>query len=116
LEELLRYAEVFHHGDCLGADMQAHGIAMKKRLRVVIWPPLDGSQRAYCVGGEVRPADDYLKRNHKIVSASDALIACPRTISEELRSGTWATIRYAGKVARPTFIIFPHGRIEERNT
>ena len=37
----------------------------------------------------------YLARNDRIVASSDVLVAFPRTENEELRSGTWATIRRA---------------------
>ena len=50
-----------------------------------------------------------LVRNHKIVGAVHLLIATPKTDKEELRSGTWATIRYAKKVRLSTCIVYPDG-------
>jgi hypothetical protein len=33
------------------------------------------------------------------------LIATPESLTEELRSGTWATIRYARKIKKPCLIL-----------
>lgn len=52
------------------------------------------------------------KRNHDIVDATEWLIATPKKF-EEIRSGTWATVRYAKKVKKPVTIIWPDGSIEE---
>lgn len=87
-----------HHGDCIGADAQAHETARALGLRIVIHPPMSDAKRAFCAGDEVRPVRQYLDRNHDIVDASDVIIGLPATRSEAQRSGTWATIRYARKV------------------
>lgn len=42
-------------------------------------------------------SDTYMARNDRIVAYSDVLLAWPLTAVEELRSGTWATIRRARK-------------------
>jgi hypothetical protein len=39
----------------------------------------------------------YMKRNDVLVAHADVLLAFPKTPQEELRSGTWATIRRARK-------------------
>jgi predicted Rossmann fold nucleotide-binding protein DprA/Smf involved in DNA uptake len=41
-----------------------------------------------------------LERNHLIVAACDVLNAAPLQDEEILRSGTWATIRYARKAGK----------------
>ena len=41
------------------------------------------------------------------MNASDFLIGMPKSEFEELRSGTWATIRYAKKIGIKVMIIFP---------
>ena len=89
----------FHHGDCIGADAQAHEIAYRQGIKIVIHPPTDPRKRAYCRKHDVivLPEKPYLVRNHDIVDASNFLIAAPKNHHEELRSGTWATIRYARK-------------------
>ena len=92
-------ARVFRHGDCVGADAQAHAIAKAIGFRVVIHPPSDDSKRAFCQGDVVLTPRPYLLRNRHIVDASGVLIATPKG-DEELRSGTWSTVRYARKVRR----------------
>jgi len=58
------------------------------------------------------PEADYLARNHFIVAYSEELVAAPKSNKEELRSGTWATIRYARKRKRMVTIIYPDGSLE----
>jgi hypothetical protein len=95
------YAVEFHHGDCVGADAEADDlIAQIGGCKIVIHPPDNPRKRAFKTrypGRIVLPAKPYLMRNHDIVDATDILIAAPKTNEEELRSGTWATIRYAMK-------------------
>jgi hypothetical protein len=55
---------------------------------------------------------EYLDRNHDIVDSSDLLIAVSESTVEVLRSGTWATIRYAKKLRKPIKIIYPDGKVE----
>ncbi len=95
----------FHHGDCIGADAEAHDIFGLMDVPIVIHPPVNEAKRAFRKG-TVLPAKDYLARNHDIVDACDVLIACPSG-KEKLRSGTWATIRYARKIGKPVRIIEP---------
>lgn len=40
-------------------------------------------------------SDSYMNRNERLVRHADILLAFPETDAEELRSGTWATIRRA---------------------
>jgi hypothetical protein len=101
-----------HHGDCVGADTGAHSIACDLGLRIVIHPPDDPKLRAWC-----RPADrtlapkPYLQRNRDIVLDTECLIAAPGEAVEQLRSGTWSTVRYARKLGRPIWIINPDGSL-----
>jgi len=104
LRQLLTYGMVsqFHHGDCIGADAQAAQVARKERIQIVIHPPTDSKKRAwtYQEGDQVELAAPYLIRNHEIVDSlgpDGVLIAAPYTDNEVLRSGTWATVRYAQK-------------------
>lgn len=102
----------FHHGDCIGADAQAHMLALSKRLVVCIHPPKDDRKRAFVVDYQFAfPALPYLERNRKIVDETDCLIAAPRQLHEVLRSGTWSTVRYARKLGREVIVITPDGRI-----
>lgn len=102
----------FHHGDCIGSDKQAHDAALGNGINIAIHPPSDSSKRAWCMGArEVRDPKPYLDRNHDIVDECDVLIATPKTFIEVLRSGTWATIRYALKRGKPVTIIWPNGSV-----
>lgn len=104
----------FHHGCCIGADADASYIAHNYDYYVIGHPPLDESKVAflsiYC--SDQRAAKGYLERNHDIVDECDHLIACPKEHQEQLRSGTWATIRYAKKKKKPMTIVYPDGNSE----
>ena len=105
----------FHHGSCIGADEEAHEIVRRfVDIRIIIHPPKNESKMAKVTGDESRIAKDYLERNHDIVNETERLIACPKSETEELRSGTWATVRYAIKMKKPVTIIYPSGLIQFR--
>jgi hypothetical protein len=101
--------EAFHHGDCIGADAMAHDIACSFGHRIIIHPPIIDTKRANCVGDVILQAKEYIQRNHDIVDACDLMFATPKSKEEELRSGTWATIRYAQKKGKKLIIIWPDG-------
>lgn len=107
-----------HHGDCIGADADAHDIAMHLGIRVVVHPPTNPSKRAYVQGAvRVESEKPYLDRNHDIVDSTDVLLATPNAKYEVLLSGTWATIRYARKLGREIWLVRPDGVVvEERST
>jgi hypothetical protein len=99
---------VLHHGDCIGADAQAHQAALLCDVRVVIHPCTLTSQRAFCKGySHAYEPLPPLERNSRIVQAADIVIATPKESTEQLRSGTWATIRRARKAHKPVEIISP---------
>lgn len=102
----------WHHGDCIGSDAQSHDLASELGLMTEIHPPLNSDLRAWCVGHIIRKPKRYIERNHDIVDATAAMIAAPSGMREELRSGTWATVRYARWKARPITVIYPDGSIE----
>ena len=101
-----------HHGDCIGSDKQANDIAHCRGLKVVVHPPTNPSNRAFCNGHIIHPPKDYIRRNHDIVDATERLVAAPATMSEELRSGTWATVRYARRTGKPVSLVFPNGSVQ----
>jgi hypothetical protein len=96
-----------HHGDCIGADSMCHDIAESFNIKIVIHPPDNNTMRANKKSDNIMQVEKYLKRNHNIVDTTDILVAFPPTKEEILRSGTWATIRYAKKKNKQVFIIFP---------
>jgi hypothetical protein len=96
----------FHHGDCIGADEEAHEIALIHNYNIVIHPPLNSSKRAFCDAWTLtHDRKPYLERNHNIVDACDVLVVAPKSDEEELRSGTWATYRYAIKKGKPVMML-----------
>lgn len=98
-----------HHGDCIGADEDFHNICVYLNIPIIIHPPIKDKARAFCKNYyQIREPKDYIVRNHDIVDETDLLIACPKGFKEELRSGTWTTVRYARKVKRRELIIYPY--------
>jgi len=100
-------ATEFHHGDCIGADAQAADLARSLGIPVVVHPPLNPAKRAftYRPGDQMMMPAPYLERNREIVDATEALVAAPQTDEEQLRSGTWSTIRYARQLGRLVSIL-----------
>lgn len=114
LLKLLNPREI-QHGDCVGADYTVHGIARSLEVRVVMRPPTDDTYRAFCKGAVYTyPPKPYLSRNHDIVNNTSYLIACPKDRKETLRSGTWATVRYAGRTGKVTYLVYPNGQLDRR--
>jgi hypothetical protein len=102
----------FHHGCCRGADIDAHYRAAHWVEKIVGHPPVDMSFATLPDGiDELRSHLPYLIRNHNIVDETQILIATPAETEPVLRSGTWATIRYAKKAKKKTYIIYPDGHV-----
>ena len=101
------------HGDCVGADAEAHQIALKAGVPyIIIFPPIVDKHRAFCAASRdtivtIHPVDEYLARNKKIVDNSLLLVAAPSSLTEEVRSGTWSTVRYARRIGVPVIILDP---------
>lgn len=100
--QLIRDLDVteFHHGDCVGADFEAAEIIVHQFLdiKIVIHPPDLTQFRAFMPlrpGDERRTLRPYIERNHVIVRGCQHLIVAPLTNEQVVRSGTWATYRYA---------------------
>jgi hypothetical protein len=104
------------HGLCVGADEQFHDL-VDANLNAVIngHPPSNRSKMSERVCDVLHPPKPYLKRNHDIVDASDRLIAAPRLMCEEQRSGTWSTVRYARTLRRPIAVCWPDGSVTREN-
>ena len=99
----------FHHGDCIGADSEAHGIvrALFSRVFIVGHIPEKNDKRGFNECDEERIPLPYLTRNRCIVDEVDVMIACPKEREETVRSGTWSTVRYAREIGRRLIIVFP---------
>ncbi len=107
-----------HHGDCVGADEDAHNIARQHGINIVIHPPVDSADRAFCMGAYyTHQPRTHFQRNRDIVADTDALAATPLLEVETPTGGTWYTIRagrkrhVAGGVYQ-VFVIWPSGKLE----
>lgn len=100
-------ATEFHHGDCIGADAEAHDLVREffPDVKIICHPPKASSKRAWKNCDDYKQPLPYLERDHKIVDNTDFLIGTPKTDNEILRSGTWATIRYSRKSGKPNYVI-----------
>lgn len=109
---LRRARPELHQGGAQGSDREARNIAHDFGY-FTPWHPcpgvtLDDALIKECPGAdfdkwlEVFPP---LTRNRNIVAASFVLVAAPLTDIEELRSGTWATVRYARKANTPVIML-----------
>lgn len=109
------------HGDCTGSDAEFHamiiayrgGILAERPRPVIAIRPSDRASRAYCEGAElIYPPKSPLDRDREIAKDSDSMIATPKGFEEEVRSGTWATIRYFRLYKNKTlYIVQPDGNI-----
>ena len=118
VEVLAEFEEITeaHHGDCIGGDLAFHLIVEDLRPDVVlhVHPPIEPAKRAFCATDVKYELKEYNERNHDIVDACDLLIACPK-MKEVLRSGTWATVRYARKTGKPIAILWRDGKYTYEN-
>lgn len=103
----------FHYGDCIGADYEAFKLAEAGGLFTVCHPPRNSRKRAWTQACIVREPRDYLVRNMNIAKACELLLAAPGEPDEQLRSGTWATVRYARRLRRPVTIVLPDGSVRK---
>ena len=110
LKQGLDKEDEFHHGDCIGADAEAHDLAETLGFKTVTHPPIKEDKRAFKVADIILPSKEYIPRNHDIVDTCKTMIATPKEKIEVVRSGTWATVRYAKKKKRNLFIILPNGQ------
>lgn len=107
VKELILGYDWMHHGDCVGADHEAHALAQHLGLCTKSHPPVDGRLRAYCVANIVARPKPFLVRDRDIVAETEALVAAPA--SSNRAGGTWATIGYALDAGKPVTIVLPDG-------
>jgi len=112
----------FHHGGCIGADEEAHASIRREfpEMRIVVHPGVNGKgmpeKRGKFQGAwKVLAARPYLYRNTDIVRGTDCLIATPSSSAEQLRSGTWATVRRARNTGKRVYLVHPDGVVDTEN-
>jgi hypothetical protein len=103
----------FHHGDCVGADAEAHDSVRHEfpKVVIVIHPPAKDTKRAFKKGDRSERPKQYLARNRDIARACQVLIATPKQDFEVNRSGTWSTVRYAREYGKKIYVILPDGEV-----
>lgn len=102
--------DVLLHGDCIGADAQAHEFVriLKRNVWIETYPAITSSSlRANCVADVIYPPIAPLRRNIIMVQRAHAIIAAPYELEEIRRSGTWATIRYARMRGVYVYMLWP---------
>lgn len=110
----------WHHGCCIGADSESVDVVFQHtpRARIVAHPPEKTgrmSRESLRMSEDKRKPRPYLERNRDIVNESQVLVACPDGEKEELRSGTWMTIRYGRKRGIRIIIVWPSGDVTEES-
>jgi hypothetical protein len=120
--DLLRNeVDTFHHGDCIGADQQAHVIVcefMRKRAnpkKIIIHPPTETKYQAHCwqavrmsgVWVDQLEPQPYLIRNEEIVRRTDLLIAIIDPASPT--HGTRNTVAHAVLKRKYIYMVWPDG-------
>jgi hypothetical protein len=104
-----------HHGQCVGADIDFDQIARncKGFMGMNIYPSNVFGKQGWC---QIDPTRDVvyspcdpLVRNNKIVGNTNLLIVCPKEDRMIMRSGTWATYRYAKGIGQHIVLILPNG-------
>jgi len=98
-------ARTFHHGDCVGADAEAHETAKDLGYYIVVHPPRNPKHRAFCVGDTIQDERGYLTRNANIVDMSAIVIVAPQQDFEIPRSDPWATVSYARSSRTPVILL-----------
>lgn len=101
-----------HNGDCVMSDEYAARMWVKYNGKVMLHPPIADKYRAFFEKATiVCEPREYLVRDHHMVDCSKRLIATPQTFDEQVRSGTWTTVRYARKLRLGITIVLPDGSI-----
>lgn len=102
------------HGAAHGGDTDLHKLAHEKGLMCSIYPASEVPSNLNNLdveGDVVFPPKPPLDRNKLMVDNSNVLVAFPAGTTEELRSGTWAAIRYARKQHKTVYIVWPFGAV-----
>lgn len=128
LDDLLRSQEsgtAVCHGVAIGADYEFHQLCRGYAMPICGFPGNIANKRADIPAQEFAilfPEKYPLVRNRDMVDYSKLysnqygfLIVCPKGEHEELRSGTWAAVRYARASAMNIAYIWPSdGALEFR--
>jgi hypothetical protein len=102
------------HGEARNADSIANDMAKAKGY-YIYGRPANISDHRCDVDDRAEPRRP-LDRDWDIAEDANTLVAMPANEKEEVRSGTWATVRYARKLNAPIVIIKPNGDVDRERT
>lgn len=97
-------------GVCIGIDTMVGRRAHERGFKVFGVVPANRSKvapdfREWCDAWQEMPeGTDYMARNDELVKQIETLDAFPKESEEQLRSGTWATVRRGWKKGIPVEI------------
>jgi hypothetical protein len=113
---------VFVHGGSYGSDTLAHYAfrSAHPTIPIIVMPATkDNGSIVTAPYGDLNiilQPRGPLERNDMIVTVITGLVAAPKMMTEELRGGTWYTIRRARKKGVPILFVWPDGTTSiERN-
>lgn len=99
----------FHHGDCVGVDVEVAILAKSLGYHVVNHPPIKDELRAFHESDQHRAPLSYFARNRNIVDDTDILLVVPYQSEWQDHGGTWYTNDYAIKRQKSKVIFWPDG-------
>ena len=111
LHRLGRRVTLAVHGDCIGADMQFNMLCKSLNIPTACRPCNIRHKRANTNCPQLAPPKPPLERNEDIAASCDLLVVAPKAFEEELRSGTWSTVRRARKHGKRIVIVWPDGSV-----
>jgi predicted alpha-1,6-mannanase (GH76 family) len=103
---------VLHHGDCIGGDEELAEIFSRYGAYIIAHPSNMLAMRARSKYNDLTlPTAESLLRNRTIVQCSQLMLGFPKSTVEEIRSGTWYTIRYTKRENSKLIIVGPDGKV-----
>jgi len=113
---LLQPDDILIHGAADGVDSEIHVLGNNWCMDKIIYPANDVPSNIHNLW--IKSNRDFvclplpaLARNRVMVENCDLVLGFPKNFFEELRSGTWAALRYANKTNKPYLIVWPDGSI-----
>lgn len=100
-----------HNGDCIGSDLAAARTWRSFGGLVYGHPPDVSGKRAFFSFDKTANPKPYMDRNTEIAKCGKFLVATPNEYTEQLRSGTWSTVRRARKMNKTVVFVFPCGKV-----
>lgn len=103
---------VFHHGQCVGVDVETSKILKNKfSFTIHSHPPIKDDLLGYSENDRVSAPKSYFARNRDIVDSSNIMLVIPKENSPQQYGGTWYTYKYARSKNKRIYIIYPNGTI-----